>query len=1216
MPSLMDEIDAFLATPEPRSDNGSLVDKIDAFLTTPEPQQDPFAGMTRKKFNPRGDERGPKTTNYVNDLMARESEAAKNERIYALADTAVNQIDRGGDPLDFVAQNTRPEERQEVLEAIKQQTSEQRPNRRKGFARHVAEAGLRGLKTMGQNMEDIGGNPELSNDQYAFRNDIRATQEEADPSSRGTIERWIMGAAEMTPTMTTGVAVSAVATPVAGGVFWYSQIYPGTKREMEALGLKGEPAELAAQISSAAEAAIELVVVNPLGKGKSPAKAAAKKAVRQTVKSMVLGFTKRFGMEWSEEMGQSATREIIKGVATRMDDEIPDTNLRESAKRVFNDTLSAGGPLIVLMGVPAAARGARHLATGGVISRKQFEKVTGVKGTTKQQRQEFATLLEQREASLSQQQLDSFTTGLKQGEPSQQVLESKKPLQAPAEPGSSSGVTETGQEGQFAAFEAGLEQQPIKYVDELDQWFGERDLATAEAQKDTKLIQDRLKESTGATGVVESIKQNVGKSKKVDQAQAADQVIQLNIDLRGQETEEIGKFYNQLNPEQKVMVEKSQNLPPEQLAIADDIIAMNERSGQNAVDAELLANINENYTMRLWESEGKQVRKTTGRKFGTQTDRAKKRTLSSILEGWAKGKKLRIKGASNAMLVARIQVAHAIADRKLIDTGIEKGTLSTQQKEGYVEVQHPNFTKWKFVAKIDTLVEDVEGGIAVGTIVRAADRNNIGKVVGVQGDMATVNFKNTAEATEVTVDLPTASLTPIQPRGKNVLITPDGVVMERAPLYVEPKLAKNLNNAMGTSKLKGVPGFDFASKWNAIIKANVLTTSLFHHQAFLRSFMGASHGINPIEGFKAGREAIETFSPMYQELVAAGMTTGKIQDWDETLLHDKTMIGELIDKVPMARDVKDSLIAFRDQQTKFLFSELGPYLKTQAAILEFSHSLNKHKGDLEEGRKTRHELAGIAARAANADFGGLHLGRIGRDPTLQHVFRLMTLAPDWTESNIRMMAKAIVGGSKAERQVFQRMWGRVLWRFGLATIIANLLLASLDDKTFWDRYQRAWKEGPHKLRWLDIDLTPIYRALGGKSSARKYFSLIGHFRDAAKFIVQPIGKTVKHKGSILSSFVADFLSGTDWAGRPFTSIGELLAAGRTVGKRPMPGGGTGLSEFSSFGINKFRGSMPIQVQNFVGWLQNEIELFDALTKSAGFMTSTTYPKPIKRRRTK
>jgi hypothetical protein len=43
-------------------------------------------------------------------------------------------------------------------------------------------------------------------------------------------------------------------------------------------------------------------------------------------------------------------------------------------------------------------------------------------------------------------------------------------------------------------------------------------------------------------------------------------------------------------------------------------------------------------------------------------------------------------------------------------------------------------------------------------------------------------------------------------------------------------------------------------------------------------------------------------------------------------------------------------------------------------------------------------------------------------------------------------------------------------------------------------------------------------------------------------------------------------------------------------------------------ISQARGITPIQVQNAIGWAVGEINWFDAISKGAGFYTSTTYPK--------
>ncbi|GAG21263.1 unnamed protein product, partial [marine sediment metagenome] len=165
----------------------------------------------------------------------------------------------------------------------------------------------------------------------------------------------------------------------------------------------------------------------------------------------------------------------------------------------------------------------------------------------------------------------------------------------------------------------------------LDTWFANKDEKVQGARSEAARIQDQIKATVGA-------KHFRTPAKDVDQA------IQLNIDLRGKVDEQIAKWGDKLTPEQRTLVEKSQNLTPEQLAIADAIIESNRGTGIEAQDAGVIKNVNDNYSARLWETEPGKRPEQLERKFGTTTARAKQRTLESILEGWAKGKKLAIKG--------------------------------------------------------------------------------------------------------------------------------------------------------------------------------------------------------------------------------------------------------------------------------------------------------------------------------------------------------------------------------------------------------------------------------------------------------------------------------------------------------------------------------------------------------------------------------------------
>ena len=174
--------------------------------------------------------------------------------------------------------------------------------------------------------------------------------------------------------------------------------------------------------------------------------------------------------------------------------------------------------------------------------------------------------------------------------------------------------------------------------------------------------------------------------------------------------------------------------------------------------------------------------------------------------------------------------------------------------------------------------------------------------------------------------------------------------------------------------------------------------------------------------------------------------------------------------------------------------------------------------------------------------------------------------------------------------------------------------------------------------------------LGGKEKKRKYFSLFGHFADPIKFIaretirdskgqrtsipdpIRSLAVSAKYKGSVATRILADGITGKDWAGREFTTMAELLGIDdkgkyknnrKGYYKKGDPKGGKlkgkltkwsmggikpiGLDQIPSFLIYEAESSMPIQVQNAIGYLSGQVDAFDAISKSLGVHTSTTYP---------
>jgi hypothetical protein len=742
-----------------------------------------------------------------------------------------------------------------------------------------------------------------------------------------------------------------------------------------------------------------------------------------------------------------------------------------------------------------------------------------------------------------------------------------------------------------------------------------------------------------------AIKTALGHSRYTKEVQDYDIAMHIYIDLK-RNPEHLKEFYDELTDEQKKWVDLSQNLPEELVAICDQVEESYQEIGRLAKDSELVRNIIDNYVSRVWDFKGKEI-PTQLRRFGTKTRHALPRTFETIVEGWSYGYNLKIKGLTNNLASFKEEIWKTIVDkrfmsalRKIKDPDGNPLITTYARYPGYKQIKNPDFKIWEYSATSDVdviteLMQDIyehveeiregkdEQGQASGTIEKlrmivegalqargmteGESKNAIDRLI------ASKNFEQADKMTKIIERQVIESEMPTDIRfkpvgGKNFFQTDTGAILERKELYAHPLIANDLNKILGTSALRGIPLIDEITKYNAIIKSFILQTSLFHHQAFLRSYYlpGLSpkrwEEMNFIQAYKAGVKSIENAEEEIVLGVRNGLTFNLRQDWDEEMIHSQTVVGKILDKCKATKKMKDTILDLRRKQADFLFGEFGAGLKAKAFLIEFRHQLKNNPSE------DPNIIASRVAKMVNDDFGGLHLDRLSRNPTLQHIFRLFMLAPDWTESNVRTMLKAFHVASKdgKELAMYQRFWAGVIIKGLGATALANFALAGGDVDEFLDRYREAWGENWRealRMNWMAIDITPIYRAFGGDRNKRKYFSLIGHFRDPFKFVARPI-TSLHHKGSVIYGIFHEALAGTDWKGDKFTTLGELLETGKTVtyGK----GGPIQYDQFPSYLISQLVGIMPTQIQNLIAWASGEMEAFDAILRSLGMHISTKY----------
>jgi len=843
---------------------------------------------------------------------------------------------------------------------------------------------------------------------------------------------------------------------------------------------------------------------------------------------------------------------------------------------------------------------------------------------------------------------------------------------------------------------------PSAYEKLKNDWFGERDWKTQQAWIEAQKIQERIQKSIGKKptfGSGERFKQpllTTWEKKWHD----IDEAIHLYIDMK-RNPEHREKFWDTFTDEQRRLIGLAENLTDEQKQIAEDISKLYQAIGVESMDEGVIHNVLENYVNRIYDFDDKQSDEYF-RKFGTTTRHAKQRVFGTIMEAWSHGYQLKIHGATNNLAILKAEMANVIEHKRLIREGMRltmsngSKLFSFTQGVGSKRIDHPNFSWYTYrgsvridwikvrLERIADMAAKAKTGKASGPMeklvtvtkealmARGMSENEATVVINKLQSATSGNEEKKKEIQRVSERIEGKNIdeTKFVPKlGKNFVITADGAILRREPLYAPNDVADELNRILGQSKLKGVPSINTITNYNAAIKAMILQTSLFHHLAFSRSYLfGAAlasmKNLNIISAYKKGLRAVQEMTPEIELLVRNGLTIGRIQDWDELATYYRDRTDNMMKKMLIPKAVREKIITFQERQAHSLFNRFGAGLKAYTALLEYRNLLKK------EPQLSPDERAEIVANLVNDDFGGLHLqrmrtimtGKQGRDQTVQHIFRLFALAPDWTESNIRSMVKAIKAGSAAERRAYQQFWARTMWRgIFLATVMPNVLLAywdrddDEDDESYVDRivrrYKTAWDKG--WLRWLEVDITPLYRLLGGGKENRAYFSTVGHFRDPIKFIFPnaPDGKfdinpfvAMHHKGSVIYRMFFEIATGRNWKGRPFTHWDELLglddeswaphykgvyktsSAKHGFRKGDDKGGKlqfsltksqyedmgwhpVGFSRMPSYLLAQARGSLPVQFQNMFSFMMGELDAFESIGKSLGFQVSVSEPNP-------
>lgn len=151
--------------------------------------------------------------------------------------------------------------------------------------------------------------------------------------------------------------------------------------------------------------------------------------------------------------------------------------------------------------------------------------------------------------------------------------------------------------------------------------------------------------------------------------------------------------------------------------------------------------------------------------------------------------------------------------------------------------------------------------------------------------------------------------------------------------------------------------------------------------------------------------------------------------------------------------------------SEFTFQEFIPKLKAEMFEKAFEENLNRYNDQMAKGKINRRQIAEITARQANAAFGELNYEYMGRNKTLQDIFKLTALAPDFLEARVKFVAQALKPYGREQQMALARS---AIGYTAIAQIV-NMIYAQMTGEKY-DAKERM--KHPFSVKIGDREFTP------------------------------------------------------------------------------------------------------------------------------------------------
>lgn len=512
----------------------------------------------------------------------------------------------------------------------------------------------------------------------------------------------------------------------------------------------------------------------------------------------------------------------------------------------------------------------------------------------------------------------------------------------------------------------------------------------------------------------------------------------------------------------------ARNLNPEQLQVAEGIRAWFQERFEKAVSAGVMSeqSFRQDYLTQLIERPF--VQGGDASKFGQQLNKnfqfSKERAFPNLFELERAG--FNAKTTDIAEIMARYDSAlnKAIQSRELV-----KGLLETKNAEGQPlaiplkgQIREGTGTEPRFInnprqrivdenesaiqklqKKAEALVDDIG---AAGKEGRDAD---VKELRDIRREIEQLRAEQNPDDQMLYKAIDHPALRKWWWIGKD---TGSGkeVFME-GDIGLHPDIRSHLENALGTSGLRrwydsegnavsAIPKGVVKSidKSNGFLKRNLLGGfSIFHAVHEVKRAAGNRVAVKPWD-----LKEIDPENPRIKLQVRSGLMLTTPSELMSQFSEGLGQSGSLVDRIPVIGKFSKAI-------GEFTFHKLIPSIKSQVWDSVYERNLETFKDALSSGEATKEQVAYLTSHQINARFGHLNLADLGRNPTVQHWAQILTLAPDFWESNVRNYGQTIQGltGAKVGREpiVAFAATGLVVW------LTARVMNQALDDDWHFEK---------------------------------------------------------------------------------------------------------------------------------------------------------------------